>query len=130
MPYSNDNAGRRMRGVRGGPTVQRPGRLPRYPAAESCDLSAMTTSQLVDMGAAGIGELARRGRGPSGIKLNLPEWVQKLRDERAPRTSRSNPAPKPNVAYLRQVAARAEHLMRSGQAGDLISAWRMAKHQR
>lgn len=141
MPYSNDNSGRRMRGVRGGPSVVKPGRLPKN-ADTRCDFVNMTNAQLVEAAASRINvtameakaELSRRGRGPDGVKLNLPEWLRARREGRPVRPARSaaaNPRglrnPKPDVAYLRQVAARAEHIMRSGQADDLMTAWRMAK---
>ncbi len=143
MPYSNDNSGRRIRGVRGGPSIVKPGRLAKNADAIRCDFVSMTSAQLVHAATGGTvaaieakAELARRGRGPDGVKLNLPEWLRARREGRPARPARGTSAaanprgfrnPKPDVAYLRQVAAKAEHIMRSGQTDDLMTAWRMAK---
>lgn len=75
------NAGRRMKGRLGQASVQKPGRLPQMAKAAGCNWSEMHREDLVtaaEKGDAGAtAELARRGRGPDGIKLAWKEDKKK-----------------------------------------------------
>jgi hypothetical protein len=79
------NAGRRLRGVLGGATganTYKQGkksgqpRLPQLPKAEHCDLSALSSKELVEQAdEKALAELRRRGRDTDGMKM---AWKKKV----------------------------------------------------
>lgn len=120
---SRKNAGRHFRGSLGGESTRIRAHGAHYggPASRS-EMTAMTKDELVsDGGAAAIAELARRGRGPDGVKL---AWGQPSASKKSAKQV-SNKGAKGRSSNRSAIMKRAVELRAQGHSPQeaLEMAW-------